>query len=264
MKHFVRFRLPIAPTRGPSRFQTPRFTPGSHLILDMTTNSAATPSITPESLVKELLPQITLQTAQLPTIHTQLGLAPSALEEDLETLQKALLKTVEGVVHARQKEVEEWADRCDKLEDSCIRLSKALCPSAKSVDGTVGELRKQLVSLLSSSHGLFWLTLLMLCSCQVYPRRFELLTEQEDKLLKTYTSKLEQLRALTARLAALAETLGKHFYSSEVLKPAPASGRKEHADSWRDVTPERFNWLEKELMRGRAEVVRCWFLYTSW
>lgn len=123
----------------------------SHVISAMTTNSAATPSITPESLVQELLPQITAQTAQLPTIHTQLGLASSALEQDLETLQKALLKTVEDVVHTRQREVQEWADRCDKLEDSCIRLSKALGPSAKSVGATVGELRKQSVSLYYSS-----------------------------------------------------------------------------------------------------------------
>ena len=98
---------------------------------------------------------------------------------------------------------------------------------------------------------------------QIYPQRFELLTEQEEKLLKLYMSKLEQLHALTARMAALAETLGKSFYSSEALKPTPASGKKEHADSWRDVTPERFNWLEKELMRGRVEVVRCLFLYSS-
>jgi len=111
--------------------------------------------------------------------------------------------------------------------------------------------------------GLLQLTLIMICSSQVYPRRFELLTEQEDKLLKLYASKLEQLHALTARLRALSETLGKHFYSSEVLEPAPASGQKEHADSWRDVTPERFNWLEKELMRGRAEIVRYLFLYWS-
>lgn len=114
----------------------------------MTTNSAATPSITPESLVQELLPQITLQTAQLPTLHTQLGLASSALEQDLETLRKALIRTVEDVVHTRQKDVQEWADRCDMLEDSCVRLSKALGPSAKSLGATVGELRKQLVSLL--------------------------------------------------------------------------------------------------------------------
>lgn len=113
----------------------------------MTTNSAATPSITPESLVQELLPQITLQTAQLPTLHTQLGLASSALEQDLETLRKALLKSVEDIVRTRQEEVQEWANRCDKLEDSCIRLSKALGPSTKSVGTTVGELRKQLVSL---------------------------------------------------------------------------------------------------------------------
>ena len=104
----------------------------------------------------------------------------------------------------------------------------------------------------------------MFCSQQVYPRRFELLTDQEDNLLKLYTSKLEQLHALTARMATLAETLGKSFYSSEVLKPAPASEQKEHTDSWRDVTPERFNWLEKELMRGRAEVVRHMFLYSSY
>jgi protein regulator of cytokinesis 1 len=228
----------------------------------MTTNSAATPAITPESLVQELLPQITLQTAQLPTLYTQLGLASSALEQDLETLRKALLNTVEDVVHAREKEVQEWADRCDKLEDSCIRLSKALGPSAKSVGATVGELCKQPVSLLHLSDGLLWLTLLVFCSRQVYPRRFELLTEQEDKLLKLYTSKLEQLHALTARLATSARTLGKNFYSSEILKPTPASSQKEYADSWRDVTAERFNWLEKELTRGRAEVVRCLFLYS--
>lgn len=148
MNIFVSFCFPIASTRGPPRFQTPRFILGSHLISDMTTNSAATPSITPESLVQELLPQITLQTAQLPTLHTQLGLASSALEQDLETLRKALIRTVEDVVHTRQKDVQEWADRCDMLEDSCVRLSKALGPSAKSLGATVGELRKQLVSLL--------------------------------------------------------------------------------------------------------------------
>ena len=43
----------------------------------------------------------------------------------------------------------------------------------------------------------------------------------------------------------------------EILEPASAAGESEiDLSSHRDVTPERFSRLEKELVRGKGEVVR--------
>ncbi len=90
----------------------------------------------------------------------------------------------------------------------------------------------------------------------MYPKRHELFTAQEDKLLQLYQSKLEQLHNLCGRLATLAQTLGSSFYGSDMLNPVPAPGEEDSIDGWKDVTPERFNKLERELVRGKAEVVR--------
>ncbi|KAG8816432.1 hypothetical protein FRC19_000363, partial [Serendipita sp. 401] len=141
-------------------------------------------SLTPESLVSVLVPHITQQTLLLPTLHTQLGLPPSALESDLCALREALLKTL-------------------------------------------------------------------------------------------YNSKLEQLNTLTNRLHHLSSTLGSTFFSDDILHPSPAPGeveafkkREEIQDGdpqgfdeederlLRDVAPERFNRLEKELVRGKSEIGR--------
>ena len=72
-----------------------------------------------------------------------------------------------------------------------------------------------------------------------------------------YHTKLEQLLTITSRLASLSRTLGPDFYPSDVLEPTPALDEPDYdPDAYRDVSPERFSRLEKELVRGKGEIVR--------
>lgn len=205
--------------------------------------STSRKSLSAESLVSVLVPHISQQTLLLPSLHAQLGLPPSALEADLSALREALLKTVEECVNTRKKEISDWSDRCDAVEARCRRLENAMGRRAASLV----ELKK----------------------VDVYPKRHEQLSAQEDKLHQLYNSKLEQLNVLTNRLVHLSSTLGPSFFSDDTLHPTPAPGEIEHfADKetlhenedderlLRDVTPERFNRLEKELVRGKNEVGR--------
>jgi len=71
-----------------------------------------------------------------------------------------------------------------------------------------------------------------------------------------YHTKLEQLNTLSNRLNALSRTLGSDYFSQDILDPLPAVGETAYdSGANRDVTPERFMKLEKELVRGKAEVV---------
>lgn len=104
----------------------------------------------------------------------------------------------------------------------------------------------------------------------MYPVRHDQLSAQEEKLKQLYNSKLEQLNTLTNRISTLSYTLGSSFFSDDIMNPTPAPGELDaspiksddenydhHVDSLlRDVTPERFNRLEKELVRGKAEIGR--------
>lgn len=65
--------------------------------------------------------------------------------------------------------------------------------------------------------------------------------------MQLYHTKLEQLTTLTNRINALMRTLGPTFYTPDVLSI--------NDEPPVDVTPERFLKLEKELVRGKAEVV---------
>lgn len=123
--------------------------------------------------------------------------------------------------------------RCDAVERECVRYTKALGGHVKATGSSVGELRKE----------------------QVLPKRFEMITEYQEKLRQLYHTKLEQLTTLTNRITALARTLGPDYFSSDVLDPFPATGESEaDPDARRDVTPERFTRLEKEVVRGKSEV----------
>lgn len=204
-------------------------------------------------LLNSLHTHLQTQTQLLPTLHLQLGLPSSALEDDLKALQEELVKGVEKQVEARRKEVEEWMGRCDVVERECVRYTKALGGNVKSTGNSIGELRKE----------------------AVLPRRYELVTEHQEKLRQVsllstpyvlysisqsmsqlYHSKLEQLTTITNRLHSLARTLGPTFFSPDVLEPTVANGENVlDPESHRDATPERFLKLEKELVRGKAEVV---------
>jgi protein regulator of cytokinesis 1 len=65
---------------------------------------------------------------------------------------------------------------------------------------------------------------------------------------------------LTNRLNALARTLGSHFFHQDILTPAvAASEESDSPTALKDVMPERFSKLEKELVRGKGEVVNQFF-----
>lgn len=66
---------------------------------------------------------------------------------------------------------------------------------------------------------------------------------------------------MTNRLNALARTLGSHFFQQDILAPAVAATEElDSPTALRDVMPERFSKLEKELVRGKGEVVSHSFL----
>src|SRR6266540_4975663 len=87
----------------------------------MTSPSTAA-SIT--ALLNSLHTHLQSQTQLLPTLHAQLGLSASALEDDLRILQKELLSRVEIQVEKRRNEVEQWMERCVDVEEQCIRYTR--------------------------------------------------------------------------------------------------------------------------------------------
>ncbi|KAK7692082.1 hypothetical protein QCA50_005488 [Cerrena zonata] len=187
------------------------------------------------SLLNSLHSHLQSQTQLLPTLHAQLGLPATALADDLQTLQQQLTQCVEEQIDTRRKQVDEWMAKCGEVEEECVRYSKALGGHVKAAPGSVGEVRKE----------------------QVLPKRFEMITEFQEKLRQLYHTKLEQLLTITSRLATLSRTLGPDFFPSDILDPTPVAGEPDYdPDSNRDVSPERFSRLEKELVRGKGEVTK--------
>ncbi|KAI0360677.1 hypothetical protein OH77DRAFT_1470873 [Trametes cingulata] len=192
-------------------------------------------STTITSLLNSLHTHLQSQTQLLPTLHAQLGLPPTALHDELSALQQQLTQCIESQIDLRRRQVDEWMEKCGLVEEECLRYGRALGSHLKSSGPSVGEIRKE----------------------QVLPRRFEMISEYQEKLRQQYHTKLEQLLNLTSRILALANTLGPDFYSSDILDPIPASGEDEYdPNSHKDVTPERFSRLEKELVRGKGEVAK--------
>ncbi|GLB41020.1 putative microtubule associated protein (MAP65/ASE1 family) [Lyophyllum shimeji] len=190
-------------------------------------------SLTLTTLLNSLHTHLQSQTQLLPTLHAQLGLPPTALEDDLKALQQQLMQSVESQINARRKEVETWMEKCEGVEVECLRYAKALGGNIKATGSSVGELRKEMV----------------------LPRRFEMVSEHQEKLRQVYHTKFEQLTTLTNRIKGLARTLGNEYFAQDVLEPTIAQGDDPHNLNVNyDVTPERFLKLEKELVRGKAEV----------
>ncbi|TFK70232.1 hypothetical protein BDN72DRAFT_888069 [Pluteus cervinus] len=192
-----------------------------------------TPPPTLTSLLNSLHTHLQNQTQLLPTLHAQLGLPPSAIEDDLKALERKLMVEVESSVNGRKKEVEQWMEKCEEVENACLQYTRALGGNTKATGSSLGELRKE----------------------QNLPKRFEMVSEFQEKLRQMYHTKLEHLATLTNRLNTLARTLGADYFARDVLDPSPAPG-KSASDTNKDVTPERFLKLEKELVRGKAEVTK--------
>ncbi|KAI0300522.1 microtubule associated protein-domain-containing protein [Multifurca ochricompacta] len=185
------------------------------------------PTIT--SLLNSLHTHLQTQTQLLPTLHAQLGLPPTALADELSSLQEALTRCVEDQIGSRRKQVLELEERCENLESECHSYSIALGNSTKGLEITASELRRE----------------------PVLPRRFDRLAELQEKLRQLYHTKLEQLNALTARLVSISRIVGDRFFHEDVLGHSTGSSPDM---PYQNVSPERFSRLEKELVRGKGEM----------
>ncbi|KAI9566101.1 microtubule associated protein-domain-containing protein [Boletus coccyginus] len=81
--------------------------------------------------------------------------------------------------------------------------------------------------------------------------------EYQERLRQVYHTKLEQLTTLTNRLNALAQSLGPSYFSADILRPTVSEEEDpSNRNALRDVMPERFSKLEKELVRGKGEMTK--------
>lgn len=112
------------------------------------------------SLLNSLHTHLQTQTQLLPTLHLQLGLPSTALDDELKTIQDELIQSVDIHVDARRKEVDGWMEKCEEVERECMRHTHALGGNIKATGSSVGELRKE----------------------RVLPRRHELASEYREKL----------------------------------------------------------------------------------
>ncbi|KAG8904581.1 hypothetical protein FRB99_001544 [Tulasnella sp. 403] len=193
-------------------------------------------ALTPDTLLASLHQHLSHHATLLPALHAQLGLPPSALAVELEHLQTTLCEVVESQITKRQQEVNECMRRCDLVERECLELVKCLGGNARNVQ-SVGELRK----------------------VQILPKRYEQLVSNRDKLRQSYQVKFEQFTTLINRLVNLSRILGTTFFPPDALslRPTDAFGpTSDAAYPHVDVTPERFQRLEKEVVRGKAEINR--------
>ncbi|KAG8935183.1 hypothetical protein FRC01_007416 [Tulasnella sp. 417] len=203
-------------------------------------------SVTPESLVASLHEHLSHHTTLLPRLHEQLGLPASQLRLELEELQTTLKQVVDGQLDRRKKEVEDWAVKCEGVERECEDLRRALGSNN----------RASLVTAEEVNH------------IQVLPQRYDCLVLQRDKLQQVYQVKFDQLSTLINRVNQLTRTLGLDFFAPEALSTAPpaydqlfdpSSSTMDISVSAKppahvDVTPERFQRVEKELAKGKAEL----------
>ena len=112
------------------------------------------------SLLDSLHTHLQHQTQLLPTLHAQLGLPPTAIEDELKSLQQQLVEGIERQIDIRRKEVHTWVEQCELVENECVRYSKALGGNTKVAGVSVAELKKE----------------------PVLPRRYEMVAAYQEKL----------------------------------------------------------------------------------
>lgn len=126
--------------------------------------SSPSSSLTLDTLLSTLHSHLNSQTQLLPTLHAQLGLPATALEDELQTLQQTLTRAVESQIELRMKQVEEWQGKCKDVEMACSRYFRALGTHAK-VAGSLKEIKSE----------------------NVLPRRYERAMEYREKLRQVCT-----------------------------------------------------------------------------
>ena len=175
-------------------------------------------STTITSLLNSLHTHLQSQTQLLPTLHAQLGLPPTALHDELSTLQQQLTQCIESQIDLRRKQVDGWMDKCALVEEECLRYGRALGGHLKSSGASVGEIRKE----------------------QVLPRRFELISEYQERLrqvgvrtLSTCSCQADTplLLAIPHQVGTALESLEQNLGSGDYARPRVLPMRRPRAYS---------------------------------
>lgn len=125
-----------------------------------TCNMESTAPVSLTSLLNSLHSHLQQQTQLLPALHSQLGLPPTSLADELSALEQELTACVERQIDLRRKQVDQWMQKCSVVENDCGRYSKALGGHIKVTGSGVGELRKE----------------------HVLPKRYDALSEHQERL----------------------------------------------------------------------------------
>jgi protein regulator of cytokinesis 1 len=102
-------------------------------------------TLTLTTLLTSLHSHLNSQSQILPEIHNQLGLSPSALQDDLATLQESLINTIDATVAARRNELDVWLEKCDAVDKECAQYARALAGNAKATGDSLADLRREKV-----------------------------------------------------------------------------------------------------------------------
>ncbi|KAG1838148.1 hypothetical protein DFJ58DRAFT_733982 [Suillus subalutaceus] len=151
-------------------------------------------------------------------LNAQTRLLPT-LHVQLGLPQTAPEDELQTLQHTLNKAIESRIEE-NAREWSLVVLGVRECWAHAEVAGSLSDLKAEKVS----------------------PRRYESATTRR-KLRQIYPTKLKQLTTLTNRLNALARTLGSQ---QDILTSAKLQ----------DIVPGRFSKLEKELVRGKGEVLK--------
>jgi Ase1/PRC1/MAP65 family protein len=173
------------------------------------------------AMLETLQTQIQTRTAELPTLYAQIGRPSTALTDELNSLQKRLIDCVDEVVGGRRKEVQEWVEKCDAVEEQIQALLNAI--GAGNIKGESDIVDK------------------------VLPKRLKQLWSQRERLQQLYTTKLEQRSTLCSRIDELVRILGDDFipkYAEHDLT----------TNSLVDVSSDCISKLETDLARANSEL----------
>ena len=118
------------------------------------------------SLLNSLHSRLQQQTQLLPALRSQLGLPHASLADELSALERELTAYVERQIDLRDKQVDEWMEKCVVVESDCTRYSKALGGHIKVAGSGIGELRKE----------------------HVLPIRYDTLAEHQERLRQVSTT----------------------------------------------------------------------------
>lgn len=131
---------------------------------------ASSSSLALSTLLSTLHTHLNAQTQLLPQFHARLGLPATALEDELQALQHHLTRAVESQIDIRRQQVEEWEEKCEAVENGCVRYARALGTHAK-VAGSLAEIRAE----------------------TVLPRRHERALEHQERLrqVRTFVDRLD-------------------------------------------------------------------------